>query len=475
MQQRTRPNTMIEPLAPTRPTRFMNFTVASAIVVVAAAGSIIALTTWRTGAVHVGSSILPQARYFLPYLLAIALFSTGFRVLGDIGAVLLGSFAGFYAAAITLVSGSPEAALVCALQIIMALSALTDLWASRKLDFQPVPLVDRVLGLGLPLGIFLLSYGLASADFRAKEKRQISEDWSKRVEAQSSALAWSRDSRIFDLLRLAQCIEKFRGDSVGGPAPASLRQLYRWSVDSASHSAHCASHLFMRKHWIIGVDSANQPALDTLPRPEIEDRHHLVYYEPPSRRRVDRFQRARFTLGIEAVWDSVEFPNAVHQPGTRNFLLDTAGNIHVTTEHRRATTADPLARPCDSRESPGHEDCAPPYQSRERWGLITELPRLTLLGNDEVARTDSASVTIWFQPVNALDSIASIVIEWSDGRRPTRIQPPVSESIGKGPKPLMQFRVSHLYSDWGQKKVHVTLTTRSGARYEADRPIFIDE
>jgi hypothetical protein len=470
---------MTETLAPTKPSRFPNATLASAIVVIAAVGSILVLTTWWTANARVDSSIHPsislEGRYLFPYLLVIALFSTGFRVLGDIGAILLGCFAGFYAAAFTLLGMSPEAALLFAVQFIMVVSALTDLWGNRDLDFQPVPLVNRVLGLALPLGLFLYSHGLTTTDYRRKETQKIKVDSTTRVEAQSAALAWSQDSRIFDLLRIARCIENFRGDSAAGPAPASLRQLYRWSVDSAGRSAGCASNMFMLKYWVIGVDSAHQPTLDTLPRTWSEDHHHLVYYEPPRRARLDQFQRARFTLGIEAVWDSLEFPEAVHQPGTRSFLLDTAGNIHVTDEHRRATTADPVAHPCAPREFPGHEDCAPTYQSRERWGNVTQLPRLSLLAKDEVARTDSASVEIWFQPVNAIDSIASIVIEWGDFRRPTRIQPSASESIGKGAKPLMQFRVSRFYPDWGQKKVHVTLTTRSGARYEADQPIFVDE
>ena len=223
-----------------------------------------------------------------------------------------------------------------------------------------------------------------------------------------------------------------------------------------------------------------QKPLDTLPHPYWEDKHYVVYYQPPTNR-VDPFHRAAFTLGIEAVWDSTEFPNATGQPGARSYVLDANGDIHVTGEHRRATSADPIVPVCGPREHdwPRVRECHVGFESRQRWGLVNELPRFSI-GVVSLDSQGSVVADIAFQPVNALDSVRYVSIDWDDQHPATRIDVEPSKSIihfemvGKD-RYIRGFRpqVRHRYSDGGDKTVRAKLVTRAGAEYLASDTVFV--
>ena len=105
---------------------------------------------------------------------------------------------------------------------------------------------------------------------------------------------------------------------------------------------------------------------------------------------------------------------------------------------------------------------------------MQEMPGISLSGRDEIGRTDSASVSIYFRQINALDSVATIVVDWTDGAQ-TRVALPASASFGSGANPFVQEFASHLYRAWGQKKPRVTVITRSGGRYVKEHPIYVDQ
>lgn len=64
--------------------------------------------------------------------------------------------------------------------------------------------------------------------------------------------------------------------------------------------------------------SGHTGARDTLTCVSPRDTHHVVYYQPPGKRRGHRSQSDGFTLEIAAVWDSLEFPEAAGRPGTNS-------------------------------------------------------------------------------------------------------------------------------------------------------------
>ena len=131
--------------------------------------------------------------------------------------------------------------------------------------------------------------------------------------------------------------------------------------------------------------------------------------------------------GVRTLKDEFE---KTASPGARSYFLDTNSDIHVTTEHRRATSADAIVPVC----APGERDRAPVrecdegFDSRQRWGLMNRLPSFAF----RVSSLDSQGsvvADIAFEQVSALDSVRYVSIDWDDKRPPSRIDIEPSKSI----------------------------------------------
>jgi hypothetical protein len=478
------------PAAAAEPTPgFQNLTSAAGIVLLFATLSILFIPFLGNYKVSYRSQEPMSLALALPHLLIIALISTGMRRLGDALAILVGIPLLFAFGLMAMLSGlggdpriDPVTVQLAFFQLAMALAAGSDLAQNKKLAL-PVSGVNRLIGLSVPVAVAFAMSVLTHANVRSFKNELRTQEDSVRINARIRAAAWLNAPKIDEVVRLARCIEQFRGDSIAGRAPRSLKELYEWSKAKGTEPTACGNNMYeagyRSGHTLVGV----QPPLDTLPHPYWEDTHHVVYYEPPKNLRGDPFHRAAFTLGIEAVWDSTEFPNATGQPGARSYFLDANGDVHVTAEHRRATSADPIVPVCapGERDRPRVRECHEGFESRQRWGLVNELPRFTV----SVGSLDSQGsvvADVAFQQVNALDSVRYVSIDWDDKRPPTRIDVEPSKSIihyemvGKD-RYIHDFhpQVRHRYRDSGDKIVRAKLVTRVGAEYLASDTVSVGE
>jgi hypothetical protein len=249
------------------------------------------------------------------------------------------------------------------------------------------------------------------------------------VVTESPAPSWMEARPLEQLIALARCIERSRGDSIGRAYPRSLAAVERLACASAS-----------------GYDE-----------------HHFVRYSPPHGR-ADPWRARGFTLEVEAAWDPSDEPVKRDVPATRSYLIDSAGYIHVTSEHRRATAADPRLPMCE----PGHYgtvECQP-YLPRQRWGVRPQLPGASITAaRDTVRKGRPLEVSLDFVPFSAIDRLVSYSIAWSAGAKPT--VHPLTERQGwpaRG-RAAVGFRTSHVYADTGQKVIEVVFRTTGGERY----------
>jgi hypothetical protein len=168
------------------------------------------------------------------------------------------------------------------------------------------------------------------------------------------AAAWMRHSNFEELTILARCVEEYRGAKRGPAAapPASLVALQAWASHAGmSVDPGCAS--------LIAAGDAQTPFAGA----SSHDRVHYTRAPGP----YDPWRAGGYSLEVEAVWSSKDEPVIPNYPGTRSFLVDVAGVVHSTSEHRRASRADPVLRPCG--EFPADiGDCAP-YAPRDRWSV----------------------------------------------------------------------------------------------------------
>ncbi|HJQ10050.1 MAG TPA: hypothetical protein VJ840_03390 [Gemmatimonadaceae bacterium] len=461
-------------------TGFQNLTAGSATVLAIAILSALSLPNLGANPSANGSPWFNNLWILAPHLLIIASISTGFRILGDVVAFPVGFVYGGFAALFGVLSGlggtgtqgADGGALGFAvLQLVMSFAAGSDLVRNRKRPHQPVKGINRLLGLSVPLVVILIAASMVSAtEHRQVEKvRSLAVD--REIQARNEEQRLVDDSQLDDLINVARCIERTRGDTMAGPAPASLLFLY-------GHSPYCGEEFFQRRTYEQTHNASD--TLDTIPHPHAQDKHHVLYYAPPKNNRVDPFHSARFTLGVEAVWNSTEWPNVAGHRGTRNFLIDPDGKIHVTGEHRRATIADSLVPVCDAakHERPEDTECAPSLLPRQRWGVVDRLPwvRINHVVNTDVAYPATAAID--FIQVNALDSVRSVTADWGDGQRPTvvNVRPAGSMiwierapdgSIVRVHDPEIP-QLQHQYRRTGPATFRATVLTRSGAEYSAE-------
>ena len=249
------------------------------------------------------------------------------------------------------------------------------------------------------------------------------------VVVERPAPSWMEARPLEQLIALARCIERSRGDSIGRAYPRSLAAVERLACASTS-----------------GYDE-----------------HHFVRYTPP-RGRADRWRARGFTLEVEAAWDSTDEPVKRDVPATRSYLIDTEGYIHVTSEHRRATDADPRLPMCE----PGHYgavDCQP-YLPRQRWGVRPQLPGVSItVSRDTVRKGRSLDVALDFVPFSEIDRLVSYSIAWSAGAKPTLRKLTSRQGWPARGRAAVGFRTKHVYADTGQKVIEVVFRTAGGERY----------
>jgi hypothetical protein len=355
------------------PRRFQNLTLAGTIVAVFAILTVLSLPYLRDYKASYGSGAPTSVTFAVPQLLIIAAISAGFRRLGDVLALLVGIplFLGFgLYAVLTFLGSDPQDVQIewqlFFFQLMMALAAGADLAVNRKFAAPVMPL-NRILGLTVPAGVAVIMSLLTHTRVATPAENPRVHEESQQNDARIKASAWLNNSMIDDVVRLARCVEQFRGDSITGRAPKSLQELYQWSLKKNNETSDCGLRMFEAGYRARYGLTGKQP-LDTLPHPDWGDKHHVVYYRPPKHLRGDQFHRAPFTLGIEAVWDSTEFPNALGRPGARNYLLDANGEIHVTAERRRANITDPIVPICDphERERSDGRECHESIESGQR-------------------------------------------------------------------------------------------------------------
>ena len=251
----------------------------------------------------------------------------------------------------------------------------------------------------------------------------------KPLPAEQPAPQWLDAHPLDQLLALARCIERSRGDSVGRAYPRSLAAVERLSCASSS-----------------GYDD-----------------HHFVRYTPP-RGTPDKWRARGFTLEVEAAWDSSDEPVKRDIPATRSYLIDASGYIHVTSEHRRATDRDPRLRMCEGARAEG-EECQP-YLPRQRWGVRPQLPGMFVAAmRDTVRKGKPLDVTLDWTPFSGLDRLTSYSIAWSADARPTVKHLSAKQGWPARGRAAVGFHLKHTYADTGQKVIEVVFTTVEGQRY----------
>ena len=249
------------------------------------------------------------------------------------------------------------------------------------------------------------------------------------VVAERPAPQWLDARPLDQLLALARCIERSRGDSVGRAYPRSLTAVERLSCASSS-----------------GYDD-----------------HHFVRYTPP-RGVADKWRARGFTLEVEAAWDSTDEPVKRDIPATRSYLIDASGYIHVTSEHRRATERDARLRMCAGSRAEG-EECQP-YIPRQRWGVRPQLPGVFVAAlRDSVRKGKPLDVTLDWTPFSGLDRLTSYSVAWSANAKPALKHLTERQGWPARGRAAVGFHLKHVYADTGQKVIEVVFTTVEGQHY----------
>lgn len=250
------------------------------------------------------------------------------------------------------------------------------------------------------------------------------------VVATTPAPEWLDAHPLDQLLKLARCIERSRGDSVGRAYPRSLAAVENLSCAASS-----------------GYDD-----------------HHFVYYTPP-RGKSDPWRARGFTLEVEAVWDSTDEPVKRGIPATRSYLIDSGGRIHVTGERRRATPSDSTIPMCELGTYSSGAECQP-YLPRQRWGVRPQLPGVYVTASrDTVRKGRSVDVTMEFDALSPIDRLTSYSIAWSEGARSSTHRLTARQGWPRRGMTAVGFRQKHTYADTGQKVIEVVFHTAGGERY----------
>ena len=155
----------------------------------------------------------------------------------------------------------------------------------------------------------------------------------------------------------------------------------------------------------------------------------------------------------------------------RNYLLDTAGNFHVTDEHRRVTVRDRVLPVCDPPEVFREvAECGVVYPPRKRWGSLG-LPFAHFSSVVLVTTGEQFSPMLQFNPTTALDSVARVTIDWGDAAPVVLEEVPTTSERSYGTHHDWNRTVRHMYRVPGLYKLALTVTTRNGDAYTAYQPL----
>jgi hypothetical protein len=452
------------------------FSVPSALVALLAALSLLVMASVAGKSITISAPLLPRfisgilLYEFAPQLLIIALVLSGYPRGADVLAIFIGCATAVLNGIVGLLTFDGPLAGVVFMQVMMALFAIIDLTQRRATVTANVDARWRLLALVVPIAIGWLGYNMIHAPFAKETARRASLTRSQRADEMGFVIepsplrpdsirlassGWLVYSVAGNVVGLARCIEQFRGDS-GGPYPRSLRELHDWSMRDTLSSNGCARRLTRSTrdttNFFLGPDDG-----------------HLVRYTPPSGP-IDPLRPAPFIIETEAIWDSVRMPNAKGQPGVRNYLLDSAGKLHVTDKHRRVTRRDPVLQPCDPpTEYRAVAECALVYRARERWGAV-RMPFARLDVAYKAQAGEQFRSTLEFNPTTALDSVARVTLDWGDSNPPVLEEVPIASERSYGAHDWNRV-VQHAYTTPGHRVVTLTITTRNGDVYHAEDTI----
>jgi hypothetical protein len=272
--------------------------------------------------------------------------------------------------------------------------------------------------------------------------RQVAE-----VTAQQRAEAtrWAQTDNLHLLIDLGYCLERARGPNGAGAYPHTLAEWRK--LGSSTGTARCRSLL-------TAPDSLGGAFVAEL------SPHVTARYVPPTGGRADPLRIHGYTLELNARWSASEVQPPPQAPGTISYRVDTSGAVHVTSQRRSATDADPVLPNCRSTGG----QCLP-YLPRQRWGLTPDLPTVRLRPiafNDTAMRGERAALQLRFSPTSRLDSVRAIDIDWGDEHERVSVIP--QGSYVTPPRDL-NFPLFHAFTTLGNWVVRAVVTTRDGSQY----------
>lgn len=361
------------------------------------------------------------------HILVVLLVALQFNRVADVFAFLVGAGALYFAALYATRTRQPLFVVLAVVQFVMLVAAAYDLWSSRRRPRYPVPASHRALGVLAAVVIGVAAVAMVGSGRAAQAKERLAAETRAAAERQMPRNAWMQQSVLPKLYELARCIELARGDSMAGPYPRTL-------ADAPS----CASG----------------------------DAHHRFYYTPPTAA-PDPWRASGFVLESQAVWDTVDNRLAAGTPGARNYLIDSAGDVHVTVERRRATASDSLLPRCTDGAVP--TDCAAIFLPRQRWGVRPRLPRVAIAMGEQDLLGQETTLTLIFQAADVTDTLASLAISWTENGPFVPVPLPRQPTTRRRPapwNPVVSVSLEHTYPDTGLEVVRAAATLRSRERYE---------
>ena len=392
---------------------------------------------------------LHDALALLPHAVVFALALAGFRRTAALTALPVVGLGLFYGAVVVMLTLDPTYIAFVAVQALMLLVALANL---RPLPATHVGGVTgrRVIGAGSAAAVLWCVAAAVTVSRHVEEQRTRAAVVDSiagyaRVQERNARTLWMEAPNFHHLVGLARCIERYRGDSAAAPPPSTIVAVQKWAMRPSAPDTDCRT-LFAgagdTTSSFAGFSEHARVRYERLPQP------------------ADPWRAGGYLLEVEAVWSSADEPVRDDAPGRRSFLMASDGTIHVTAEHRRATSADSTVPPCPPHFM-GYEECSA-FVPRQRWGVRTQLPSGWVAGPASVQAGDSAWFRLDYGTTAPIDVLRSVTVDWDDGRTTTRRTFPKPMSFGDRP---LTFNETHVFTDPGRHIVRATFVARDGSRY----------
>ena len=378
-----------------------------------------------------------------PYAVLLDAALAGYRRLAGILAVLIAIGGGLLFALYAVDAGFHEGpafknfgnivVLHLCLLIVGIVEAVRSAPAVRRTARRALIATTSTVALWVSAGAWMYNRYAAAARHQADEQIM-------------ARLTWTTESNLRILTRAARCLEQARGVDGSGRYPRTATTFTKALV---SRSGDCGFEL-------THVDSSGGALTADV------SSHARLRYVPPSTSVADTRHAVGYTFAVNAMWTSNDYV-ITNAPGSRSYLIDTAGAIHVTAEHRPATVDDPLVPHCGSldRTIECHD-----FVPRQRWGVTEHIPTGAFAPiQDSVRVGDTASVAIRFEPVDSLDAVRAIEISWGEHNESTHVVVPAAQGYAKSHQPLT-FPLPHVFTEKGLHVVRAVLTTRDGWKHD---------